>query len=59
MGKPLINLVDNMVKLGSLYRGGDNRVPAQQDPNRSRPYYPVGQMTFEIRNHVPWVKHSV
>ncbi|XP_076055602.1 uncharacterized protein LOC143033881 isoform X3 [Oratosquilla oratoria] len=25
MGKPLINLVDNMVKLGSLYRGGDGR----------------------------------
>lgn len=40
MGKPLINLVDNMVKLGSLYRGGDTRLPAHQDP-RARPYYQV------------------
>lgn len=23
--KPLVNLVDNMVKLGSLYRGGNHR----------------------------------
>ncbi|XP_069195157.1 uncharacterized protein [Procambarus clarkii] len=41
MGKPLINLVDNMVKLGSLYRGGDSRLIAQQDPRRSRSYYPA------------------
>ncbi|XP_045129278.1 uncharacterized protein LOC123515007 isoform X8 [Portunus trituberculatus] len=40
MGKPLINLVDNMVKLGSLYRGGDSRLPPHQDP-RARPYYQV------------------
>lgn len=25
--KPLVNLVDNMVKLGSLYRGGNHRYP--------------------------------
>lgn len=25
--KPLVNLVDNMVKLGSLYRGGNQRYP--------------------------------
>ncbi|KAK8741356.1 hypothetical protein OTU49_002624 [Cherax quadricarinatus] len=39
MGKPLINLVDNMVKLGSLYRGGDSRLNAQHDPRRPRSYY--------------------
>lgn len=33
MGKPLINLVDNMVKLGSLYRGGDGR-GLTHDPRR-------------------------
>ncbi|XP_071539505.1 uncharacterized protein [Panulirus ornatus] len=40
MGKPLINLVDNMVKLGSLYRGGDSRFVAQDDPRRAHSYYP-------------------
>ncbi|KAK4323990.1 hypothetical protein Pmani_005355 [Petrolisthes manimaculis] len=43
MGKPLINLVDNMVKLGSLYRGGDSRLLPQQqqqhDPRQQRSYY--------------------
>lgn len=27
--KPLVNLVDNMVKLGSLYRGGNHRYPTE------------------------------
>lgn len=27
--KPLVNLVDNMVKLGSLYRGGSHRYPSE------------------------------
>lgn len=27
--KPLVNLVDNMVKLGSLYRGGNHRYPSE------------------------------
>ncbi|KAK7079997.1 hypothetical protein SK128_026242 [Halocaridina rubra] len=37
MGKPLINLVDNMVKLGSLYRSGDTRL--QHDPRRPSSYH--------------------
>ncbi|XP_066938047.1 uncharacterized protein [Macrobrachium rosenbergii] len=37
MGKPLINLVDNMVKLGSLYRGGDARLT--HDPRRPNSYH--------------------
>ncbi|XP_068221414.1 uncharacterized protein [Palaemon carinicauda] len=37
MGKPLINLVDNMVKLGSLYRGGDARVT--HDPRKPNSYH--------------------
>ncbi|XP_069978136.1 uncharacterized protein [Penaeus vannamei] len=41
MGKPLINLVDNMVKLGSLYRGGDSRLSAPRDSQRPRSYYPA------------------
>ncbi|XP_042236754.1 uncharacterized protein LOC121875982 isoform X3 [Homarus americanus] len=41
MGKPLINLVDNMVKLGSLYRGGDSKLVAQHDPRRTRSYCPA------------------
>lgn len=41
MGKPLINLVDNMVKLGSLYRGGDSRISAPRDSQRPRSHYPV------------------
>ncbi|KAG0710321.1 hypothetical protein GWK47_023077 [Chionoecetes opilio] len=53
MGKPLINLVDNMVKLGSLYRGGDARLPAPQDPNRAKPYYPENDFdTLEFSRRI-------
>ncbi|KAK3860359.1 hypothetical protein Pcinc_033578 [Petrolisthes cinctipes] len=52
MGKPLINLVDNMVKLGSLYRGGDSRLPPQHDPRQPRSYYAKGFDSLEFSRRV-------
>lgn len=52
MGKPLINLVDNMVKLGSLYRGGDSRLAAQQDPGQSRYYQTNGFDSLQFSRRI-------